>query len=305
MPGEWEHVKVFLSMHSVIPALESLHRAWTTRSKKPACMEFMPALDAGLVKVAKYYDKITDSDAYIFCMILNPGEKVVYFQPHWSAELQKQVLDVAEKIFKRRWIELRAAGRDKPIRVHKKAKLARLLAVDLHSDSEEEALVAPSSEAVLLHMPDFRKYIDAVEEVPEDMSLVMWWGLASDEPPPISMLPGGLWPSIIWQFKPLLSQLSAIFSAGGITISKHYNRLGGDLVKALQFMKSALHRETLFHDIPSSTNEPMLVADESDDGDSAALEEGFGVWDACLADGLDEGEDDEDIEEDFSSLFTV
>jgi hypothetical protein len=66
-----------------------------------------------------------------------------------------------------------------------------------------------------------------------------------------------------------------------------------------------LHRETLFRDIPSSTNEPMLVADKSDVNDSAALEEGFGVWDACLADELDEGEDNEAIKEDFSSLFAI
>jgi hypothetical protein len=95
------------------------------------------------------------------------------------------------------------------------------------------------------------------------------------------------------------------FSAGGITISKCCNQLGGDIVEALLFMKSALQGETLFRDIPSSTNKPMLVADESDDNDSAALEEGFGVWDACLADELDEGEDDEDIEGDFSSLFAI
>jgi hypothetical protein len=48
----------------------------------------------------------------------------------------------------------------------------------------------------------------------------------------------------------------------------------------------------------------MVVADESDD-DSAALEEGFSVWDACLADEPDEGKDDGDIEGDSSSLFSV
>jgi len=56
--------------------------------------------------------------------------------------------------------------------------------------------------------------------------------------------------------------------------------------------------------MPSSTNEPTLVADESDNNDSAALEEGFGVWDACLADELDEGKDDENIKEVFS-LFNI
>jgi hypothetical protein len=49
----------------------------------------------------------------------------------------------------------------------------------------------------------------------------------------------------------------------------------------------------------------MLVADESDDNDSAALKEGFSVWDACLADEPDEGEDNGDIKEEFSSLFAI
>jgi hypothetical protein len=47
------------------------------------------------------------------------------------------------------------------------------------------------------------------------------------------------------------------------------------------------------------------VADESDDNDSAALKEEFGVWDACLADEPEKGKDDGDIEEDFSSLFAI
>lgn len=55
-------------MHSVIPALEALHRGWTKLSNKPSRLEFKPALDAGLAKIAEYYDKVTDSDTYIFCM---------------------------------------------------------------------------------------------------------------------------------------------------------------------------------------------------------------------------------------------
>jgi hypothetical protein len=39
--------------------------------------------------------------------------------------------------------------------------------------------------------------------------------------------------------------------------------------------------------------------------DSVALKEGFGVWDACLADEPDEGENNRDIEGDSSSLFGV
>ncbi|KAJ7092524.1 Alpha/Beta hydrolase protein [Mycena crocata] len=61
-------------------------------------------------------------------------------------------------------------------------------------------------------------------------------------------------------------------------------------------MKSALRNDDLFPDQPSSSNEPMLAADyEEADEDEAEIIDGLGVWDNCLADEPDEGEDDEDI----------
>lgn len=104
-------------MHSAIPALESLDHGWETQAKKPPWVEFEPVLNAGITKISEYYDKITDSDTYIFCMctfiqavylcsiihslvvlVLDPSQKLVYFGKHWSSELQAEVLVMVEKI---------------------------------------------------------------------------------------------------------------------------------------------------------------------------------------------------------------
>jgi hypothetical protein len=46
------------------------------------------------------------------------------------------------------------------------------------------------------------------------------------------------------------------FSQGGITISKHCNRLRGDIVEALQCVKCAIHHNLLFYEPgPSSLAE--------------------------------------------------
>lgn len=54
--------------HLALPALEALHKAWYTRSTKNEYIDFWPALEAGLQKVANYYEKTADSDAYFMAM---------------------------------------------------------------------------------------------------------------------------------------------------------------------------------------------------------------------------------------------
>jgi hypothetical protein len=48
--------------HLALPALEPLHKAWHTRSTKVEYMDFWPALEAGINKIAGYYEKTADSD---------------------------------------------------------------------------------------------------------------------------------------------------------------------------------------------------------------------------------------------------
>ncbi|KAG6881212.1 hypothetical protein C0993_002372 [Termitomyces sp. T159_Od127] len=77
------------------------------------------------------------------------------------------------------------------------------------------------------------------------------------------------------------------FSQGGLTITKHRNRLKGDIVEALQCLKCAIQHDLLFRESgPTSLDEAeleRLATDENDDG-SAKDEEG---WDELLLDDED------------------
>lgn len=53
--------------------------------------------------------------------------------------------------------------------------------MDLDTDSDDDITI-PSASAVASQtgkpwFADFRKYMDAVDELPEDMSVVTWWGV--------------------------------------------------------------------------------------------------------------------------------
>ncbi len=52
------------------------------------------------------------------------------------------------------------------------------------------------------------------------------------------------------------------FSSAGITISKRRNRLGADIVEALQFLKFTFHHDIIFRDV--ETLPSLEDADEED-----------------------------------------
>lgn len=75
------------------------------------------------------------------------------------------------------------------------------------------------------------------------------------------------------------------FSQGGITISKHRNRLKGDIVEALQCVKCSLRNDLLFREPgPSSLTEveldesEMEVETRSVDADEVTVEEEGFDW---------------------------
>lgn len=86
------------------------------------------------------------------------------------------------------------------------------------------------------------------------------------------------------------------FLSGGITISKRWNRLKGDIVEALQCFKCSLRHDLLFRETgPSSLAEDNESEAEDEDeeksGGNSKDEEG---WDTLIL----EDEDDEDDEDD-------
>jgi len=56
------------TLHLGIPALEALHKAWSSRAGRPKYERFAPALDAACVKIDDYYEKTTLTPAYIVAM---------------------------------------------------------------------------------------------------------------------------------------------------------------------------------------------------------------------------------------------
>jgi hypothetical protein len=56
------------SLHSGLPALEALHKAWSSQAKKDKYSDFRGALNDAADKIAEYYDKTATSDAFIFYM---------------------------------------------------------------------------------------------------------------------------------------------------------------------------------------------------------------------------------------------
>jgi len=87
------------------------------------------------------------------------------------------------------------------------------------------------------------------------------------------------------------------FSQGGITISKHRNRLKGDIVEALQCVKCALRHDLLFREPgPSSSTEELDDFGVETDLDQKASEDDVEEegWEDFLLE-----EDEDDIESDF------
>jgi hypothetical protein len=52
----------------LIPALEALHWAWSSRAECPKYERFADALKSACMKIDEYYEKTTETPAYIMAM---------------------------------------------------------------------------------------------------------------------------------------------------------------------------------------------------------------------------------------------
>jgi len=102
------------TLHLALPALEALHKAWTKRAKCIKYIDFVPALNTGLAKIAEYYDHTADSDAYTFamclitslcplinsdtCLVLDPSQKTEHIRKYWGQEKLDSILKEAEEM---------------------------------------------------------------------------------------------------------------------------------------------------------------------------------------------------------------
>lgn len=83
------------------------------------------------------------------------------------------------------------------------------------------------------------------------------------------------------------------FSSAGITITKRRNRLKGDIVEALQFLKCLFRKDLIFREpLPSSILEDEYADIVEDDGDSEWVDENPDGWDQLIID-VDVDSDDD------------
>jgi len=82
------------------------------------------------------------------------------------------------------------------------------------------------------------------------------------------------------------------FSAAGITISKRRNRLKGDIVEALQFLKCMIRRDLLFREDMTPNDELELEKLDATEGQAAELDRSILVADGSVWIPLDDGNED-------------
>ncbi|KAJ8503453.1 hypothetical protein ONZ45_g10852 [Pleurotus djamor] len=259
-----------------LPALEALHKAWSSRIDRSKYASFSAALQAGVDKIVEYYNRTADTDAYNVTMFLDPESKGRYMRKNWGEELYKQALDRLETLYAEYYARHTTAGAlsqpsDRPHAhpPHHGRRRSRMLSDD-ESSNEESSVRDNSAAAQDPSKPwllSFNKYMRATDSL-GGSTLVRWWGLNAERLP--------VWAAIARDYLPIMaSSVSSerAFSAAGITLSKRRNRLKADIVEALQFLKWDTSRRKFFPSDPVVSSElkggveDHLVSDLFEDPD--------------------------------------
>ena len=83
------------------------------------------------------------------------------------------------------------------------------------------------------------------------------------------------------------------FSSAGITLSKRRNRLQGDIVEALQFLKCLFHRDPIFREVHTFVEEELILEEGLQECDNAGAKDGES-WENLWIDADDIAESDTD-----------
>ncbi|KAJ3505119.1 hypothetical protein NMY22_g17694 [Coprinellus aureogranulatus] len=259
------------ALSHALPALERLHKTWTALGSKSKYTRYHDALNAGVSKIATYYNKTTSVLAYNMAMVLDPALKTSYFQKNWAAGIELSSRTQAEKVFRERWELLNAASTSTaPTASRPLAATTSKSALDLDiSDDEDTPSPAPTptptpaaSGTDKPWLKEFKRYVDGEDELEAGQSVVAWWGVHSRRLP--------TWASLARDYLAIMaSSVSSerAFSAAGITISKRRNSLKADIVEALQVLKSLINSDLIFREHDATPDWEFDNEVEEEDGD--------------------------------------
>lgn len=238
------------TLHGVLPALEKLIAEWQKASGKPRYETFVPALTAGVEELDEYYKRSGPSDAHLVVMVLNPSSKMRHFKKYWDPDLLLEVEHIVQMRFIQKYNDLRKHAAT--IFTHDRKPSSsnnprRLNIDDTDSESDEDSEdVDPDR----LWLNEWSAYLNSDEVVPEGMGTVHWWGIHGQRYP--------TWQSLARDYLAIMASSvssESLCSAAGITTSKCHNRPEGDVVEALQCLKSFTHQDLPFHDVVNAAQE--------------------------------------------------
>ena len=151
-------------------------------------------------------------------------------------------------------------------------------------------------------LKEFNAYLHDMEDL-GGRSIVQWWGvstiftpveMAINSPLQLNATRYPVWSSLALDYLPIMaSSVSSerAFSSAGITINKRRNRLGPDLVEALQFLKCWFRRDLIFREDPTIASEyNMGLIHQPETKQNKGNEDS---WDEKL---LEAGEDDGEMD---------
>ncbi|KIK51703.1 hypothetical protein GYMLUDRAFT_181114, partial [Collybiopsis luxurians FD-317 M1] len=221
-----------------LPAFKALYHAWSKQISKEKYSLFTDALQAGINKLSDYYDWTGNSLAHVFAMILNPREKIIHFEKHWSSDLESKKLHIDSapphlySHAKQLTVQRTVCGN---------VWLNKSLLRELSDGEESISGISSTSADCVPWLEEFSRYNNATDSAPEGMIIVQWWGMNTQQLP--------VWVVLAWDFLAIIasSVLSErAFSAVRIIISECRNHLKGGITEALQFLKCLLHKDLLF-----------------------------------------------------------
>jgi hypothetical protein len=198
----------------VLPTIEKLYLTWERASAKLRYNIFVPAITAAMDKLNKYYRLSAESDAHIMAMgmghfysyiicwhssliVLDPTLKLAHFRDYWEAELVSEVEELVQaKVcwsqtpsgyanvrfiqFIERFHVLQSNPSPKSPRIHKSTsarKSGRPNFDDTDSEDDRRAHKRTANPSKSW-MNEWKAYINTIEDVPEDMEVVRWWGVS-------------------------------------------------------------------------------------------------------------------------------
>ncbi|KIK79669.1 hypothetical protein PAXRUDRAFT_16219 [Paxillus rubicundulus Ve08.2h10] len=89
----------------VIPAFEELQTSWEVKLDVLHYMLYKDAIQQGLMKIGKYYNKFNDKPVYVLALILHPYHKLAYIKMAWGGLEEQQKEHEAGKFNAKDWYD--------------------------------------------------------------------------------------------------------------------------------------------------------------------------------------------------------